>query len=242
VELEASNKLGALHRLGINNILDLATLLERPEAQGDVLLALNATAVWPSSINHILANRKKRTSPIPEAISMRSTIENDPAFRVLLNYATVVEKPPTPVDEVARVVKTVIEGPPLSNYSGFVGLSVSKEAGGKSNRWRGKLVFSSKKMEGDNVAEVQILDGKPSDDPKSQVQFDVRVNFRPLIIPPRVLKILAPLKGESQPQFFEVEAARGTPIDIMVRVFQANMLIQSLTAMVEDEAAVEGPA
>jgi hypothetical protein len=232
--LEASKKLDALHKLGISNILDLAMLLERPEAQKDVVLALNLTDDWTAS--------KKNAGPSSKAISMRSMIENDPAFRVLQNYTAVLEKPPTAVDEVARAVKRVIEGPPLSNYSGFIRLSVSKQAEGESNRWRGQLVFSSKKPEGDNVAEVQITDGKPSDDPNAEVEFDVRVNFRPLSIPPRVLKVRAPLKGESQPQIFEVEAARDAPVDMLVRIFQANTLIQSLRVEVKDEATVKGPA
>jgi hypothetical protein len=228
-EFGDAHKLDELRQLGINNILDLAKSLEKPRVKQRVQEALQAIARSP-------LDKPEKSRDVSDPSLMRSLIEGNPSFRVLRNYADAVEKPPVSVDEVTRAVDQVVHGAPLFNYLGYVVLSLTDLRSSEGARCRAALTFSTKAgSDKGHAAQVQIADGENMADPNGRVPFDVRVNFRPPTIPGRSFKIGAPLKGESSPEYFEVENAGGKSIDFLVKILQSNRLIQTLSATFPQE-------
>jgi hypothetical protein len=230
-----AHKLDELRQLGINNILELAKSLDVPQVEARVREALELAVgrmrdtieSLPDSSAGPLTRRPKNS---PRTLT-RNLIESNPSFRVLQNYAAVVEKPPVSVDEVARKIDQAIHGAPIANYKGYFVLLLTDLRPSEGVSCRATIMFSTKAdSERRHAAPIQINDGEKKSDPNARIQFDVRVNFRPPTVPGQSFKIHAPLEGESSSEHFEVANPTGKSIDILIKILQANRLIQTLSA------------
>jgi hypothetical protein len=249
------HKLDELRQLGINNILDLARALDEPQVQERIREAFELTAghvrdaglsTRPISIPG--PNSTSFPFPAPAAAPnslirssgpaslTRDLIENNPSFRVLQNYAAVVEKPPASVDEVARKIDQAVHGAPIANYTGDFVLSLTDLNPAEGVGCRGTIMFSTKAdSERRHAAPIRINDGEQKSDPNARIQFDVRVNFRPPVAPGQSFRIDAPLDGESSSEQFEVTNPTGKSVGVLIKILQANRLIQTLSAKFPSE-------
>jgi hypothetical protein len=234
VELGGDERLAGLRRLGINNILDLAKSLDVRDVQLHLRTAL-AERTWQPIAMLDSPPKEKEEEKEGSAPSMRELIQGNPSFRVLQNYAAVVEKPPVHVDEVARAVNQAVHGATLINYNGYLVLSLSDAGAAEGVHCRASVKFATEADdEQPHVAPVRISDGLDAPSSDARVPFDVRVGFRPATIASRTLKIAAPLKGDSVAELIDVANPKGESIEILVRILQANRLIQTLHARFPD--------
>ncbi|MET4046064.1 hypothetical protein ABIC03_007803 [Bradyrhizobium sp. RT6a] len=226
--------LNELRQLGISNILDLARLLDSPQVQERMRDALKLTAVYTQDRNEEqLRSAKGRAAGRNH---MRNLIEGSPAFRVLRNYADVVEKPPTSIDEVAQKIDQAVHGAAIINYNGNFVLALADLRPSQGIGCRGELKFSTKSDRSRKYeAPIQISDGENKPDRGARIPFDVRVNFRPPVIPGQSFRIDVPVDGDSSTEQFEVTNAEGKSIGVLIKIFQANRLVQTMSAKFPDE-------
>jgi hypothetical protein len=221
--------LDELRQLGISNILDLARLLESPQVQERTRDALKLTAANSFEKNQEPPSNAKINSASRH--QMRNLIEGSPSFRVLRNYAEVVEKPPVSIDEVTQKIDQAVHGAPIANYNGYFVLTFADLKPSQGVGCRGEIKFSTKSDGArKHEAPVQITDGESKPDQNVRIPFDVRINFRPPIIPGQSFKINVPLDGDSSAEKFEVTSVDGKSIGVLIKIFQANRLIQTMNA------------